>query len=674
MGAPAGRPWDEHMPDTFRILPTTNGGFSLVQKRGVEKENEVGQKVMVYMDVQFAAVPFWFESWAPGSNDTDQAQAVYCVYDRARKVITRYTMPTKMVASRDSLLGSLAGQNVQVFPSTATAKAAMEDYVKASLERIRAAGQRQKVAERFGTMYNDKGRVIVAQGRHIIDEHGNVFEGVLQDKLKFRGTAYRVPLPAGDVGKWGPEVWADHINPLAKRHVEYLREFYSDPNFLPYQLAIMLAWGSPMLAFMQGAYQPGTSLPGSGLTVSLYSPQSGIGKTAAMHAAALAFGAPNSVVLQLDDSNATDNARQGLLLQSGTMPSFMDEMEKIDAKVLAGFVSSVGNGVSKSRMTKELSIVGGVPTALINVMSTNKSHRELVSADRTESEAVQMRMMEIECTGVQPVATDRGAQETTARAGLHDCAGAVGAVIHYAMCRAGPEGLNRLGMDCANVARTILAGRQDGRFLWRALGAMLAVRRILKEAGLHVFDGVALQAEFRKWHDAAYEFSAERILPSEGLDLMSMLLSDLASKTLITRGMSDLRGASMKHDVPLNDRIPDDVQARSVLDGGFVLIKTDAIREWAFKRKVSHQTIINKCKQAGVFAVPDGTNDGKFHQKADLFRGTRLSQGVRSPVFKVWLNKLGTGVNYDSHVMPDNVVQLRHDKDSDVLSAAGGVA
>lgn len=673
LGEPGADPWTEHMPEGFRVLRTATGGYALVQKRGVEKENEVGDKVTVYVDVPFAAVPFWFESWAPGSNENDQAQAVYCIYDLTRKTISRYTMPTKLAATRDGLLGALAGQNVQVFPSTQLAKVVMEDYVKASLERIRAAGQRQKIAERFGTSFNEKGHVLVAQGRHIIDRTGNVYEGVMQEKLKMRGSAYCVPLPGSDTGKWGPEVWDDHILPRARRHVDYLREYYSDPNFLPYQLALMLAWGSPMMAFMQGAYRPGTPLPGIGLTVSLFSPKSGIGKTSAMHAAALAFGVPNAVVLQLDGNNATDNARQGLLQQSGTMPSFMDEMEGIEAKVLAGFVSSVGNGSSKSRMTKELAIQGGVTTALINVMSTNKSHRELVSADRADGAAVQMRLLEINCSDVQPVSHERGQEETKARAAIYDCAGAVGAVIHRAMCVAGPDELNTLGMECADSARAMLAGRQDGRFMWRALGAMLAVRRILKAAGLQVFDGVALQGEFRKWQDAGYEFAEERILPSEGLDLMSMLLSDLASKTLITRGMTDMRHADAKNDIPLNDRAPDDVQARSVLSGRYVLVKTEAVREWAFKRKVSHQTILTKCKQAGVFDIPDGAAKGRFHQQMDLYRGTRLSQGIRTAVFKVWLDKLGIEVNYEQHSLPDNVVAMRDRAATESNEAGAGL-
>lgn len=659
-------PWAEHLPEGFRCVAVP-GGYMMVTKREMKVADETSpdgskSKKTVLMDAQFAAVPFWFESWAAGSHDGDQALATFCVYDKTRRTVTRYTMPTKVAAQRDSLLGVLAAQNVQVYPSTAANKQLMEDYVKASLERIRAAGQRQKILERFGTVFNEKGEVLVAQGKHLIQPSGVIVEGVVQEKLKSRGTAYRVPLPENLGGTWDKSVWTEHVAPRARRHIEYLREFYSDDNFKPYQLAIMLAWGSPMLAFMQGTFQPGTPLPGIGLTVSLYSPKSGIGKTAAMHAAALAFGTPSGLVLQLDRTNSTGNARQALLLQSGTMPSFMDEMEDVDAKDLANLISSVGNGATKNRMKENLQLTGGDPIALINLMSTNKSHRELVAADRNESPAVQMRMLEIECSGVIGVSQEQALAETEARGSLHDCAGAVGALIHYAMCSMGAEKLNRLGVMWADRARTLVQGSQDGRIMWRALGAMMAVRQILASLGLKVFEDQVLIDEFKRWHDAGYEFASERILPSEGQDLMSMMLSDLASRTLITLEETDLRKKGAKPDMPLNDRVPDEVVARSVLSGHYVYVKTDAIREWAFKKRVSYRTILNRCREIGVIETG---SDKKASMQVDLHKGTRASQGVRSFVVRVDLRRLGGDVEGTyARYMGDNVRELRPVKEA----------
>lgn len=646
--------WDEYLPDGFKIVETP-GGFLMVAPRKITRENAQGEKVTYTIQQPFCAVPFWFESWAPGTSNSDQAQAVYCVFDPGTKRTTRYTMPTRALAVRNEFMGVLASQNVQVYPSTKAAKDTMEDYVKASMERIRSAGQRPKITERFGTLFNAESELMVAQGVHLITKSGDIYEAVVGDKLRTRGSVYRVPLPPNATGHWGPEVWDEHIVPRAKRHIEYLREYYSDDNFLPYQLAIMLAWSSPLLAFMQGTYHPGSPLPNIGLTVSLYSPRSGIGKTSAMHAAALAFGVPTGVCLQLDRNSSTNNARQAMLLQSGTMPGFMDEMEDVDPRDLAALVSAVGNGVSKTRMRADLTVMGGEPMALINLMSTNKSHRELIVADRTESAAVQLRMLEIECSGVAPVSARRAMEETQARSALNDCAGAVGALIHYVMCKLGSDALNKLGIECAAKAREMLMGHQDGRLLWRAFGAMILMRRLLKYYDIKVFELDALAAEFKRWHDRGYEFAEDQILPSDPRQLLAIFLSDIAGNTLITNDETHRGAKNGVVDVPLNDRVPDNVLARSVLSGRYVYIKIDALREWCGKRRVGFQGLVQRAADMGVFERQDPSNPRKLARQIDLFKGTKYAQNVRPYVFKVFIDRLQT----EADAPPiDNVIPL----------------
>ncbi len=666
-------PWSKYLPENFRVVAKGNGHI-MAYKHMVPILNEAGDKVEVQIETPFCAVPFWFESWAAGSSEADQAMAVFCAWDEHRKTVTRYTFPTRMAAKRDSMFAALASQNIQVYPETNHSKTAMSDFVKASLEMMRVAGQRQKILERFGTMYDQAGNVVVAQGAHLIDHTGKISEGVVHDALRGRGAAYRVPVPHKAAGQWGPEVWPD-IQVKAQRHINYLREFYDTPNFSPYQLAIMLAWASPMLAFMQGSYRPGNNLPGIGLTVSLYSPRSGIGKTAAMHAAALAFGSPSDLCLQLDRNGSTANARQAIVVQSGTMPVFLDEMEDLPAAELASLVSSVGNGMPKSRMNKDLSLRGGTTFAVVNLMSTNKSHRELVAAARDESPAVQMRMLEIECSGVRPVTPQRASEETEARASLHDCAGAVGAMLHRRMASLGAESLNQLGMECAAKAREMLQGEQDGRFMWRALGAMLAVRRLLKYDGLSVFALDTLAAEFKKWHDAGYEFAADNLIPQDGPSIMAAFLSDIAGNTLITLTETQRHGGDeTRTDIPLNDRIPNPILARAVLHGRYLYCRTVSLREWCGEKKLGFNSTIAKCRDSGVIALASNESARKFAFNIDLCKGTKLSTGVRDSVMKVWLDKLPAEV-VQAPMNAENVVEirkaeLRREKDTQLAKEA----
>ncbi len=650
-------PWDGYLPHGFHIIKSGNGDYVLTAEVQIPIKTPTGEESVISTKEQFCPQPYWLESWAPGTSENDQAMSVYTVYDNAQKKATRYTLPTRLLAKRQDFIAHLAGQNVQVFPATTRTYNSMEQYIRASMERIRAAGQRPKIMARFGSFYNQKGELTVAQGPHLITRTGDVYEGVVQEKLRSRGTAYTVPLPHNASGRWGPEVWQEHILPRARRHVDYLNEFYSDSNFLPYQLAISLAISSPLLTFVQGSYYPGSELPGMGLTVSLFSPKSGIGKTSAMAAAALAYGVPNNIVSQLDRNNSTGNARGELALQAGTMPSFMDEMEDVPPAELASLISAIGNGVSKTRLKKDLSVTGGEKMTLINVMSTNKSHREIAAVDRSESMAVQFRLLEIECSGVTAVSRERSLQETEARSALADCAGALGAVLHYEMCRQGGEMLNKAGIECADKARAMLDGGQDGRFMWRALGALLLMRRLLKPWGLKFFNLDELVREFKRWHDASYEFAVEGIVPTEPDAQMALFLSDIAGSTLITRSMK-MPGKNTPVDVPLNDRVPENVLARSVLDEGCIYFKSDALRDWCHRRKVSHHTLLNACRDMNILEPPELDRPSRLAHAIDLYRNTKMAQNLRVSAMKVIVARLGRDVDY-TRALGDNVRVLR---------------
>lgn len=655
--APQVMPWDGYLPEGFFVIKS-GGTYRLAAEIQIPIKTGSGEDSVATVKEVFCSVPYWFESWSPAGNDSDEATAMFGYIDPATGRPTRRNMPTRLLARRQDFIIALATQNIQVFPANNRNYTSMENFIRASMERIRAAGQRPKVMSRFGSFYNSKGELVVAQGPYLITADG-IYEGVMQDKLRARGDAYTVPLPRDSSGRWGNEVWASHILPRAKRHVDYLNEFYSDPNFRPYQLAISLAIASPLLTFTQGNYYPGSELPGLGFTVSLYSPRSGIGKTSAMAAAALAYGVPNNIVAQLDSHSSTGNARGEVALQAGTMPAFMDEMEDVPPKEMAHLISSIGNGMSKKRMNKDLSITGGEKMTIINVMSTNKSHREIAAADRTESPAVQMRLLEIECSSVQPVSAERSRQETEARAALLDCAGAIGALIHWHMCRADAEELNKAGIECSDIARQKIDGSQDGRLMWRALGAVLMMRRILKGYGLKFFELDVLIDEFKRWHDAGYAFAADGILPSDPDDLLALFLSDIAGNTLVTHGLRRA-GRSGNVDVVLNDRTPDNVLARSVLEDRRIYVKADALRDWCYRRKVSHISLINFARDNAIFVPPDFNNPRKVTCTKDLFQGTRIAQGVRVTAFTVDLDKLGRDVDY-SHVVTrtsDNVREL----------------
>lgn len=637
-------PWDGHLPDGFAV----SSNLSMWQQRTVMKPDATGAVVPQQVPVVFCRVPFWITQWAEAAHSGDEAQADVVVYNPATHEPKTYRLPTRVVAKRDTLLTFLASLNVNV-PSDNTAKLAMEDYVKESLERIRIAGLRPKITSRLGLDYDRTGRLFIAHGERLIQSDGYIHSAIVGDKLMRSAMGYHIDLPQHGGASWTPDVWQDFVLPRAKRHADFMNKYYAAPFQAPYRLAIMLSWASPMLAFTEGSYVPKSALPGVGLAVSLYSQGSGRGKTSAQRNAALAFGDPSKLVRGRDDRAATENARTEEIAAAGTLPVFMDEMGEVRPAATASLISMIGNGATRERMTKELSTVGGDTVSLVVLMSTNKSQRELVAADRTDSNAVQLRMLEINCNDMPDVVQDDSSYETD-KAALQDCRGAIGAVIHWTMAQLGTAGLNKLGLECAIKAREMIGGVQDGRILWRALGAMLAVRRMLKLHGLQIFDTNELVAEFKKWHDAGYAFAAENVMPTDAQSLVSLMLNELAPRTLVTNGMGE-----DKLEMPLNDRIPDQIVARSVLHGRYCYVSTVAIQEWAFKRRTSPQGILQKCREAGLL-IPVAADGNNTTHRVDLARGTRVGQGVRISCVMIDLNKLAGG---SEAALPDNVVALR---------------
>lgn len=611
-------PWDGYLPDGVKV----DAEFRMGMWREVKTPTPDGKTETTKVFTVFSPVPYWFPQWADAAFSGDEAVMDMFIYKPGEGRVDSYRMPLKAAAKNDTLLTFLAGYSI--LPMSNETKTMHADYTRMALERIRRAGQRPKIANRLGADYDRQGDLFIAHGPFVCDKAGSVSRGIVSDKLGRSADDYTVDMPPSPTGQWALGEWYPVLLDKARRHVEFLNKHYAHPDQAPYRLAIALAWASPMLAFMEGTFIPRADLTGGGLVVSLHSSTSGRGKSHAQRNAALAFGDPNRLVQQRDEASATVNARMEVVAYAGTLPVFMDEMGEVQPQHVANMVSSIANGATKIRLNKDLSALGGHKIAVVALLSTNRSQRELIAMSGTETNAKQMRLLEIGCDHVPDIEGDGSYERELAE--LQDCRGAVGMLIHAAMARLGGAGLNRLGQECAEKARKLVDGAQDGRFLWRALGAMLAVRRVLKLCGLELFNGDDLVGEFRKWHDVGYQFTVENTLPQDGGTLLGLMLTELTSKTLFTNAYGAEDG---KLNLPLNDRMPDHVVARAIRDDRIVYVSTEAVRDWAFKRKAAYQTIIQMAKESGLLLPVSPDEPGNFTHRINLFYGTKLNQGSR---------------------------------------------
>ena len=626
-----GMPWDGRIPPRFQVIGKP-GAYTLQYVMKVTKEDDNGVPVTSNVTVIVTHDIWWMGHWSEAADSKDIAQVSVHCYDNG--AIKTYLMDQSLVAGQFDLLKWLAGKGIHKSTDKRAAQA-MQDFATLSLQRIKTLSKRPKIAGRFGLRLTDSGELICAHGDYVIFGDGRIQQSMLTSELAEQAKSFRIPLPAGGDGEWGPSVWASHVRPAAQKYADYMKRFYGQPGLEKYQLAAMLGLASPLMAFVTGAYTAGLDLPPNGLSVSLYSKESGQGKTALVQAVMLAFGNPELLVTEGNQAGATDIGRMARLSVWGTFPTSMEEMGQTKESSITNMISAVANG--KGRTTGKQS--GGFKTsqgwALINLITTNRSQRDMVLVGQSDSPAIQYRLLELNVEDIVFNRDDR-ADFTDAWSDLcASSAGAMGAIIHRACCKLGATKLNAGVREAVKRADALLQADQGARFQYRALGALLFLQDILGALGLAMFDTQVLVDEFRKAYDSSVTYIAENVAPRDGIALMADCLSDLKRHTVVTENDTDRRTNKLTFDAPLNARVPDTVHARHVMAGGYTYVSVYAVRDWCTERKISERDLVDECARAGVLVPPVAAAPRVLRQQFDLFRGMREAGATRTRCYKV---------------------------------------
>lgn len=635
-------PWDGHIPKDFEVVPTKGGGFTLVYQMRTTKHSETGEEIPVVVPVPFTHSIFWFTHWAEADNSTDTAQVT--LYLWTGRTTRSYLMDQSIIASHSKLLEYLSGKAIHT-TTHKKASQAMQDYSKALLQRIKEAGKRPRVSDHLGLRILENGELVAAHGKYVIHASGDIQEGMLSPNLTSVAAQFPLPLPESVTGSWGVEVW-DDLNARASQHIDFLRTYYGAQGMERFQLAIMLGLASPLMAFSTGEFHTGSLLPrNSSLSVSLYSRESARGKTTAVMSSILAYGQPAALANDSGRAGTTDNARISRLSIHGTMPNIMDEMGGATAMSVASVVSAVANGASKERAAKDGSLITSPPWALINLMTTNTSQRDMINAIQDTSGAIQYRLLEINVEDMPEYDQKLRERFTSDWSALNrTCTGALGAVIHRAICEIGAVEINELVTKCCVKASELLKSESTGRFQYRGLGAMIAMQLILKKIGMAPFELNPLIETFKVAHDSGNEYVADHVLPTDGLELLSRALQDLTPHTLITRNETHINRNTKTWDEPLNARVPDVVHARHVQLSGITHVSVQAIREWCTEKGVSEREIIRAAKSAGALRMHQTKQRGAVVQlttsRYNLFKGVKTDMELSCKVYTVFVRKL----------------------------------
>lgn len=598
VAAPTGDPWDGYLPAGFTVEKLKSGGMALVMAEQVQRELDTGETVPAIIHIPFTHNIFWFGQWAEAAHNDDTA--VVTLHLLEGSVVKRYTIEQSVIASQNKFLEALASKSIHTTNHKKAANA-MQAYAKAQIQHIRAKGKNLKVTDRLGLRTLDTGELVCVHGKHTIFPDGSVRETMLSASLRALAESYVMPVPADGREAWGPEVWDSHIIPRARMHVDFLKKYYGAPGMERFQLAIMMSIASPFMAFVTGTYAGGTRLPiNSALTVSLYSGESARGKTSCAESAVMAYGRPNELANDSGKAGATVNGRLGRLSLLGTMPSVMDEMSDLSPVEVATTVSSVANGTGKQTMTNTRVLRQESTWSLINLITTNRSQREMVAVSRNNAGPVLYRLLEIDVDNMPEYGRElRASWREDQRELNREAAGALGAVVHREICAMGLAAVMRLVSRCVTKAEELVDADQSARFQSRGLGAMLALNTVLHRVGLLPFDLPPLVQEFRKAYSTNSDFVVDNTLPQDPLSLLARALLDMAPNTIVTAEEPAGRGFG-RTVPPLNARVPDVIKARHIQSTGITYVSVDALREWCREHEVIERNIIADAQRAGV--------------------------------------------------------------------------
>lgn len=637
--APTGKPWDGRIPAGFDVVDSKHGGHTLVCVLEEEREDETGEIVPVKLKVPITHEIYWFSHWADAEASGDTAQITIHKYDEMTHRVKAYEFPSAAMASKADTTKKLAELGIHV-TTDKRAMTANDHYLKAQLQRIKNTARRVKVLDRFGLRILDDGSLVAVHGEYVIRADGTISRAIMAPGLQAASRWFTLPIPSNFEGEWAADTWDQHINPAAARHVEFMRTHYGAPGMEKYQLAFMLSLASPLMAFVTGSYRSGATLPANGLSVSLYEREGGKGKSTLMKAAMLAYGNAEDLSKDQNASGSTDLARVATLSMMGTMPAAFDEMGRMGEKSASNLISSIANGTARSQATKEMGLRTGAKWALICLISTNRSQRDMVTVSEAESSAVQYRLLELDMNNMPDFDHDARAAFSQDWSNLQGCAGALGAVIQRFICQMGAERANEVVMNCVAKASKLVDADKEDRFQYRALGAMLALQLILDKLGLRMFDTKAMLDCFIESNEAAKIYVKENTLPTDGLDLLNRFLHDIRPNTVITedfgftKGMADRR----RYVAHLGGRVPDKVDARYVKDQGVLYVSQSAMRDWCKQYKVRDTELMQAAVDGSVWVsvYPNSRPNHKF-SRFNLLRGMAESTDtqVMCAAFKV---------------------------------------
>ena len=470
-----------------------------------------------------------------------------------------------------------------------------------------------------------------AWGPYTVYPDGSIVRTICNPKLDGMARALTAScLPRRVDQKWGDDDWVG-VRQSATEYINFLRTSYGHEGYEVPRLALALALASPLLVFTADApFNDHAELPAVGFVVSMYSTSSGVGKSSLQEAVAAAYGKPE-LKRSGKKSSMTDVAAMTLAKSMGIYPFILDEVTQNDAKQAATLIDTFANGSGKIRATSDGTVRQSAATwALITLMSTNVPQRELVLQDQKQSDALQMRLLELDFDGLKPA----GDQDAFSR-GLKDVStkcGAFGLLLARLVVTAGQGDVMAMTESNMRRAYVLLGVEQKYRFFVRGLAAMMTMNQLLGPSAPFVES--ELLGTFRNAVDATTTFVTDnKATPSQEL---ARLVNHLSPNVVVTRTMGGRAVGEI--DTALNPQVRLPLLGREVQEWGVVMLDAKAVREWCATNQMSVAAFLAGVDAAGLL-VKDIHGHSKIQKR--LTTGLQNFPNVKSNYYIFRTRKAG---------------------------------
>jgi intracellular sulfur oxidation DsrE/DsrF family protein len=162
-------------------------------------------------------------------------------------------------------------------------------------------------------------------------------------------------------------------------------QFYNNPGYEAHRFLLYASFGSPLFHMTghKGAILSATGKPGTG-------------KSTTLQAIASVWGHPQQLIVNGTKSGTTQNALMTLLSRYNNLPFPLDEITKLEPRVVGELCLSVSQGTGKIRSTRTGSLSSLVEAwSLLMITTANTDLYVTLAGDRRDASAEAMRALQI---------------------------------------------------------------------------------------------------------------------------------------------------------------------------------------------------------------------------------------------------------------------------------------